>query len=104
MESKQPELPSYIRVDNDGLIISIKVQPRASKNAIGTPLGNELRIKVIAPPVDAVANDALLRFLEEMLDVPRNRLVLLRGHSSRHKQIRIFGMALGKVLSRIVAG
>ena len=51
--------------------MSVKLQPRASKNEIGGPLGDELKIKVTAPPVDAAANEALVKFLAEKLDCPR---------------------------------
>jgi uncharacterized protein (TIGR00251 family) len=100
-ESKEPNLPPYVRVERDGLILSVKVQPRASGNSIEAPLGNELRIKVTAPPVDSAANEALVRFLAEKLDMQRNRIELLRGHTSRHKQIKIYGMTLNELLSRI---
>ena len=65
----------------------MKLQPRASKNEIGAPLGGELKIKVTAPPVDAAANEALVKLLAEKLDCPRGKVELLRGHTSRHKTI-----------------
>src|SRR5437868_5453997 len=55
--------PAFLRATPDGLLLSIKLQPRASANQIGEPIGNELRIKVTAPPVDSAANEALLRLL-----------------------------------------
>ena len=93
--------PPYIRVERDGIVLSVRVQPRASANLIDAPLGNELRVKVTAPPVDSAANKALISFLAEELDVPRNRIELIRGRTSRHKQIKIYGMPLEQVLSRV---
>jgi uncharacterized protein YggU (UPF0235/DUF167 family) len=43
---------SFLREKADGVLLSIKLQPRASANEIGEPLGDELKIKVTAPPVD----------------------------------------------------
>jgi hypothetical protein len=83
--------PSYLRAQTDGVLLSVKLQPRASGNEIGGPLGDELRIKVTAPPVDAAANDALVRLLAEVLDCPRGRVELVRGHTSRHKLIKLHG-------------
>ena len=77
-------LPPYLRAQADGVLLSVKLQPRASANEIGEPMGNELRIKVTAPPVDSAANEALIRLLAEKLDCPRNRVELLRGQTSRH--------------------
>ena len=50
--------PNFLRAQPDGVLLSVKLQPRASANEIGGPLGAELRIKVTAPPVDAAANEA----------------------------------------------
>jgi uncharacterized protein (TIGR00251 family) len=100
MESKGSK-PPYIRADKDGIVLSVKVQPRASANSIEGPLGDELRIKITAPPVDSAANEALIRFLAQNLDVPRNRIELLRGHTSRHKQVKVYGISMGQVLACI---
>jgi len=45
------KLPGFLHVQSDGILLAIKLQPRASSNEIGKPLGEELRIKVTAPPV-----------------------------------------------------
>lgn len=92
----------FIREQADGVLLSIKVQPRASKNEIGEPLGSELRIKVTAPPVDAAANEAVLRFIADCLDCPRNRIELIKGHKNRHKVIRICGVPAHTIVSRLV--
>jgi uncharacterized protein (TIGR00251 family) len=94
-------LPPYMRVQPDGVWLAIKLQPRASANEIGDVMGNELRIKVTAPPVDSVANEALVRFLAETLDCARNRVELVRGKTSRHKIVRVRGMAAEDVVNRI---
>ena len=82
----------FIRAQPDGTLLFVKVQPRASKNAIGPPQGNELKIHVTAPPVDAAANDALIRFLAETLDCGRNQIEIVRGHKSRHKVLKLHGV------------
>jgi uncharacterized protein len=86
-------LPSFLRIQKDAVLIAIKLQPRASANEIGQPLGDELRIKVTAPPVDAAANEALVRLLADMLDRPRNQVELIRGHTSRHKVVKVYGLS-----------
>ena len=79
----------------------MKLQPRASKNEIGEPLGGELRIKVTAPPVDAAANQALIELLADTLDCSRGQVDLIRGQTSRHKVIRIRGISAGEVAKRL---
>lgn len=91
-------IPSFLRVQSDGVLLSVKVQPRASANEIGAALGGELRIKVTAPPVDSAANEALIRLLAKQLDCPRNRIELVRGTASRHKVFKVFGKSAEAVL------
>ena len=79
----------------------VKVQPRASANEIAEPMGNELRVKVTAPPVDSAANEALLRLLAEQLGCPRNRVQLVRGQTSRHKTVKVYGFAVEAVLVKL---
>jgi hypothetical protein len=95
-------LPPYLRAQPDGVRLAIKLQPRASANEIGKPLGNELRIKVTAPPVDSAANEELVRFLAETLDCPRNCVELVRGHTSRHKVVKVHGLSPDQVLKRLL--
>ncbi len=78
---------TFLRETAGGTLLSVKLQPRASKNEIGAPLGDELKIKVTAPPVDAEANQALVEFLAEKLGCSRGKVELLRGHTSQHKTI-----------------
>ena len=81
--------------------MAVKLQPRASRNEIEGPLGAELRIKVTAPPVDAAANEALLRLLADVLDCPRNRIQLIRGQTSRHKTVALHGMTSAEIVGRL---
>ena len=97
-------VPAFLRAQADGVLISVKVQPRASANEVGPPSGEELRLKVTAPPVDAAANDALIRLLAETLDCPRNRVELVRGHTSRHKVVKVYGATLADVLAKLSQG
>ena len=94
-------LPSYLRAQGDLVYLHVKVQPRASRNEIGEPLGNELKVKVAAPPVDSAANEALVKFLAEVLDCPRGSVQLVRGATSRHKVLSIQGLSAELAAQRI---
>ena len=97
-------MPGFLRVQADGVLLSVKLQPRASANEIGEALGNELRIKVTAPPVDAAANEALLKLLAQQLHCPRNRVDIIRGHTSRHKTVMLYGLAAEDVARKLANG
>lgn len=92
---------TFLKEQPDGVLLSVKVQPRASKNEIGPVQGTELKIKVTAPPVDAAANEAVLRLLAETLDCPRGAVQLVRGGTSRHKTILLRGMKRAAVADRL---
>ena len=65
------------------------------------PLGDELKIKVTAPPVDAAANQALVELLAEKLGCPRGQVELIRGHTSRHKTVMLHGFKPEDVRRRL---
>jgi uncharacterized protein (TIGR00251 family) len=92
---------TFLRETSGGTLLSLKLQPRASTNEICEPHGGELKIKVTAPPVDAAANEALVKLLAEKLDCARNRIEIVRGHKSRHKTVLLCGMKAAEVLVRI---
>jgi uncharacterized protein len=95
------QLPAFLTAQADSVTLAIKLQPRASKNEIGEAIGPELRIKVTAPPVDAAANEALLRLLADTLDCPRGKVELIRGHTARHKVVKVYGLTPQNVLTAL---
>jgi len=94
-------LPTYLRAQSDGVLLSVKLQPRASANEIVGAMGNELRIKVTAPPVDSAANEALVRFLAEKLDCARSCVELVRGQTSRHKVVKVRRLTADEIAMKL---
>lgn len=81
--------------------LELKTIPNAPRNGIAGWLGGALKVKVHAPALEGRANDALLEFLAEKLGLPRRALTLVRGDKSRHKVVRITGLTLAEVKSRL---
>jgi uncharacterized protein (TIGR00251 family) len=71
------------------LVLQIRVQPRASRDEIVGPLGDSLKVRLCAPPIEGKANAALLRFLATAFGVPARRVTLMSGAGSRLKQVAI---------------
>ncbi len=94
-------LPNYLQACPDGVLLSVKLQPRASANKIGEPLGDELRIKVTAPPVDSAANEALVDFLAEVMGCGPNRVEIVRGRTTRHKLLKLHGFTTEEVSKKL---
>jgi Uncharacterized conserved protein len=81
--------------------LPIKAIPNAPRTQIVGWLGDALKIKVHAPPVEGRANDALCEFLADHLDLPRRAVTVLRGDTSRQKLVRIEGLSLSDLKSRL---
>ena len=71
------------------LRFNVRVQPRASANAVVGMQGDTLRVRLQAPPVDGAANEALVRFLAEALEVPRRQVRIVAGAASRNKVVEV---------------
>ena len=74
-----------------GVTFSVKVQPRARKNAITGTVGDALKVALTAPPVQGKANDAVISFFADFFDIPRSSVTIASGPTSRLKIIRISG-------------
>ena len=95
---------SWLRESPEGVVLTLKVIPRSSVNAVAGPQSDALKLKVTAPPVDSAANAEVVRFLAEVLEVPRGAVQLLRGATSRHKQVRVVGLTAAQVRQRLGQG
>jgi uncharacterized protein (TIGR00251 family) len=72
--------------------LSIRIQPRASKNEVILREDGGIKIRLTAPPVDGAANEALVRFLADTFSVPKSQVEIVSGHTSRDKIVRINGV------------
>lgn len=82
-----PDLKTLARI---GAEIAVRVTPKASRNRIVQEAG-ALRVYVTVVPEAGKANAAVIQLLAKALGVPKSRLVLIRGQSSRDKVFRIAG-------------
>ena len=83
--------------------LAIKAIPNAPRTEVIGWLGEALKVKVHAPPVEGRANEALCEFLAETLGLPHRAVTVLRGDTSRQKLLRIDGLALAAVQARLGA-
>ena len=73
----------------DVVRFSVRLQPRASRNEIAGLHGLSLKVRVTAPPIDGLANEALVEFLSKALETSRRNVCIVSGHSSRTKIVEI---------------
>ncbi|MFB3916697.1 MAG: DUF167 domain-containing protein [Terriglobales bacterium] len=86
-----------------GVTFSVKIHPRARKNAITGEVGDALKLALLAPPVEGKANDACIKFLAEILGVSRSCVTIVAGRNSRQKVIRVTGLDAAHVEQRLQA-
>lgn len=77
------------KITKDGILIPIKVTPKASKNAIVGWENGELKIRIAAIPAKGNANQELIAFLAKELQTNKSNIQLISGESSRHKRVLI---------------
>lgn len=81
--------------------LAIKAIPNAPRSEIVGWLGDALKVKVHAPPVEGRANEALCEFLADTLDLPRRAVTVLRGDTSRQKLVRLDGLTLAEAKKKL---
>ena len=86
-----------LRDTADGCIFPVRVHPGARKNAITGVHDGALKVSLSAPPTDGRANDALIAFIAERMHVPRSRVTLVSGTTSRTKTLRISAKSAAEV-------
>ena len=75
-------------------VLAVRLQPRASREEIVGERAGALVVRVLAPPVDGRANEALCRLIAKRAGVARGRVTIVRGESARDKLVRVEGVAL----------
>lgn len=79
----------------------MRVQPRASRTELAGRHGEALKVRLAAPPVDGAANEALLRFLADRLDVSRSAVRLESGAAGRSKVLAVAGIGVEAAKRRL---
>jgi uncharacterized protein len=84
-----------------GIAFSVKVHPRARKNAITGTVGEALKLALTAPPLEGRANQAVIEFFADLFEIPRSSVTIASGATSRNKVVRIAGLSRAAVEQRL---
>ena len=90
------------RAEDAAAILDIRVIPRSPRTRVDGRRGNAILVRLAAPPVEGAANDALIAFLSDALDVPRRDVTLVSGERSRDKRVRIDGVDAATAIARLL--
>lgn len=86
-----------MQVTAGGVRLTVRVQPRASRDEIAGVYGDALKVRLMAPPVDGAANEALVSFLATTFGVPTRAITIVAGASSRTKIVELAGVTEDRV-------
>ncbi len=86
-----------------GAALAVRVTPRARKNEIVEVLSDgTVKVHLTAPPVEGKANEALLKYLAGVLEVPISRLEIVAGATGRDKLVSVVDMDAAALHRKIV--
>jgi uncharacterized protein len=81
--------------------ISVKLKPRASRCAVKVVSSPKVvEVSVTSPPVDNRANEQLIDYLSDILDVAKTSLSIIKGGHSRNKVVSIESLGEDEVFER----
>ena len=80
-----------------GVSFGVRVQPRASRDALAGEWNGALKIRVTAPPVDDRANEACCRLLAAQLNIPVSAVRIVSGRTSRKKRVEVSGVTAERI-------
>jgi uncharacterized protein (TIGR00251 family) len=86
--------------DGGGTVISVLAKPRASKTRVLGVARGALEVALAAPPVDGAANEELVCALSDHFGIPKRRVTVVGGETSRHKRVRLEGLGKADVVAK----
>jgi uncharacterized protein (TIGR00251 family) len=81
--------------------LKVRVQPRASRDALAGERAGALVVRLTAPPVEGAANEALARFLGKALGVPPSAVRIVAGATGRNKVVTVAGLDAAAAFARL---
>ena len=67
----------------------MRVQPKSSKDEFAEVLGERIKLRITAPPVDGKANKHLIKLLSKWFKVPKSSISIKSGETGRNKHLII---------------
>ena len=96
-------LEEVISTGNDGVVLTIHVQPRARRTGVVGIHGDALKIAVTAAPREGGANRAVVVLLSSLLGVPTRKVTIISGARGRRKRVSIEGVAQSRVVEQLLS-
>ena len=93
----------WLRTTEEGIILLIQLTPRSKRTGVLGEHNGRLKLGVSAPAVDGAANEALIVLLSELLECPKRAIAIVRGTTSRQKEVVVAGIASDTARSKLAS-
>ena len=79
----------FLKSSKDGVLLDVLVAPRASRSAIIGLYQDRLKIALTAPPLEGRANQALIEYVSQLLQIPKRSISIVSGLTNKKKRLLI---------------
>ena len=91
----------YMTETPEGVVLSVRAQPRSSKAGIDGLLGDAVKVRVRCAPVDGKANKELVETLADEFGIAKSSVVFKGGETSKNKRLLLRGVTAAAVVQKI---
>ena len=91
----------YMTETPEGVILSVRAQPRSSKAGIDGLVGDAVKVRVRCAPVDGKANKELVETLADEFGIAKSSVVFKGGETSKNKRLLLRGVTAAAVVQKI---
>ena len=93
--------PGYMTETPEGVVLSVRAQPRSSKAGIDGLIGDAVKVRVRCAPVDGKANKELVETLADEFGIAKSSVVFKGGETSKNKRLLLRGVTAAAVVQKI---
>ena len=93
----------YMTQTPEGVVLNVRAQPRSSRACLDGLIGDAVKVRIRAAPVDGKANKELVETLADEFGLPKSRVVFKSGETSKTKRILLVGATTADVSARLGA-
>lgn len=79
---------NILKIVDDGIILRLRISPNASKNQF-IFTDDMIKLKITAQPIENKANKAVIEYLSKLFKVPKTKITILKGDTSKEKTLLI---------------
>lgn len=95
-------LPVIARDSERGVLLTVHVQPNASRTECVGVHGDAIKIRVAARPIQGAANEELIRFIADRCSLARTQIQIQGGAETRRKRLCVQGVTAEVLVDRLL--